>query len=120
MMTRKHGFRTDFDEVRSPSPVGSTSGTPALLDDVPGYRPDDLAVISEDEWQQQGDMMMIELAGKLAGRHRTDPMHACSVKSRTCTRPPAGENPRQRARSSYARDMPKSRQALGRGLVLLC
>jgi dienelactone hydrolase len=35
-------------------------GTPALLDDVPGYQRDDLAVFTAEEWQQQRDTLIID------------------------------------------------------------
>jgi dienelactone hydrolase len=35
-------------------------GTPALLDDVPGYQRDDLAVFTAEEWQQQRDSLILE------------------------------------------------------------
>jgi dienelactone hydrolase len=35
-------------------------GTPALLDDVPGYKREDLAVFSEDEWRQRKETMILE------------------------------------------------------------
>jgi hypothetical protein len=35
-------------------------GTPALLDDVPGYQRDDLAVFTLGQWQQQLDTLILE------------------------------------------------------------
>ena len=35
-------------------------GTPALLNDVPGFQRNDLAVFTEAEWQQQRDTLIIE------------------------------------------------------------
>jgi dienelactone hydrolase len=35
-------------------------GTPALLDDVPGYKRDDVAVFTEEEWKQQRETMILE------------------------------------------------------------
>jgi dienelactone hydrolase len=35
-------------------------GTPALLDDVPGFQRDDLAVFTDAEWQQRRETMILE------------------------------------------------------------
>jgi len=55
-MVRKHSIPMDklyATEQRE-------GGTPALLDDVPGYQRNDLAVFSEEEWQQQRDSLILE------------------------------------------------------------
>jgi hypothetical protein len=35
-------------------------GTPALLDDVPGYQREDLAVFAEEEWQRKREGLILE------------------------------------------------------------
>jgi dienelactone hydrolase len=35
-------------------------GSPALLDDVPGYKREDLAVFGEEEWREKKEMMVLE------------------------------------------------------------